>query len=115
MPTTPEQREILLSEIADGKSVRSICRDKDIPERSVYYDGLTKTSAAELVSLGEALGMQALQTVNRRALTLEQKDADRPDANQRINFGIYFYHTTQDQNQTEQTDNAPQTLSKSTK
>ena len=39
-------------------------------ERSVYYDTLTKASVVELVSLGEALGMQALQTVNRRALIL---------------------------------------------
>lgn len=61
-------------------------------ERSVHYDTLTKGSAAELVSLGEALGMQALQTVNRRALILEKKDAGDPNADQRINFGIYFYY-----------------------
>ena len=65
-------------------------------ERSVHYDTLTKASAAELVLLGEALGMQALQTVNRRALILEKKDADHPDANQRINFGIYFYYDKQE-------------------
>ena len=81
-------------------------------ERSVYYDTLTRASAAELVSLGEALGMQALQTVNRRALILEQKDAKHPDAKQRINFGIYFYHTKQQHDmQSEPTDNDEQSLS----
>ncbi len=74
-------------------------------ERSVYYDTLTKASVAELVSLGEALGMQALQTVNRRALILETKDAKNPDANQRINFGIYLYHAKQHDKQSEPTDN----------
>ena len=73
-------------------------------ERSVHYDSLTKASAAELVSLGEALGMQALQTVNRRALSLEKKDAEHPDANQRINFGIYFYYEKKDSPNTEPTD-----------
>ena len=73
-------------------------------ERSVHYDTLTKASAAELASLGEALGMQALQTVNRRALALEKKDAPHPDANQRINFGIYFYHTKQNDSHSEPTD-----------
>ena len=84
-------------------------------ERSVYYDTLTKASAAELVTLGEALGMQALQTVNRRALILEQKDAGHPDANQRINFGIYFYHTKQNDNTSEPTNSGDQSLPKSRK
>lgn len=84
-------------------------------ERSVYYDTLTKASATELASLGEALGMQALQTVNRRALILAGKDAAHPDANQRINFGIYFYHTKQDSTQSEPTDNDELPLSKPTK
>lgn len=73
-------------------------------ERSVHYDTLTKGSAAELVSLGEALGMQALQTVNRRALILEKKDANHPDANQRINFGIYFYYEKKVNTDAEPTD-----------
>ena len=73
-------------------------------ERSVHYDTLTKASAAELVSLGEALGMQALQTVNRRALILEKKDASDPNADQRINFGIYFYYEKKDNSNTERTD-----------
>jgi Family of unknown function (DUF6502) len=73
-------------------------------ERSVHYDTLTKASAAELVSLGEALGMQALQTVNRRALILEKKDASDPTADQRINFGIYFYYEKKDNPNTEPTD-----------
>lgn len=84
-------------------------------ERSVYYDTLTKASAAELLALGEALGMHALQTVNRRALVLEQRDADHPDANQRINFGIYFYYTEQDVTNSEPTDSSKQPLAKPSK
>ena len=84
-------------------------------ERSVYYDTLTKGSVAELVSLGEALGMQALQTVNRRALILEKKDANHPDANQRINFGIYFYYNNQDETNTGPIANDNPSLSKSKK
>jgi predicted DNA-binding antitoxin AbrB/MazE fold protein len=81
-------------------------------ERSVHYDTLTKSSAAELVSLGEALGMQALQTVNRRALILEKKDANHPDANQRINFGIYFYYDKQENANPGQSDSDEKSLSK---
>ena len=64
-------------------------------ERSVYYDTLTSASVGELATLSTALGMQALQTVNRRALALELDDANNPDAKRRINFGIYFYHADQ--------------------
>lgn len=59
-------------------------------ERSVYYDGLTEESVTELAELSEKLGMDALQTVNGRALALQRRDAKR-GARLRMNFGIYFF------------------------
>jgi len=61
------------------------------PDRAVYYDGLSAESVAELRTLAERLGMEALHAVNRRARELSLRDRDRSDAEQRMTFGIYFY------------------------
>jgi len=42
------------------------------------------------------VGMEALQTVNRRALKLQERDADRPEAQHRMNLGVYFYREAMD-------------------
>jgi len=60
-------------------------------ERSVYYPGLSKESVAELAKLAARAGMEALQAVNRRALELRRRDAGGEEADQRMNFGVYFY------------------------
>jgi len=65
-------------------------------ERSVYYAGLSPESVDELAALGEEVGMEALQTVNRRALKLQERDADRPEAQHRMNLGVYFYREAMD-------------------
>ena len=62
-----------------------------MPERSVFYDGLTPESLRELGELSERLGMQALQEVNRRAVALQEHDSDAAGACQRMTFGMYFY------------------------
>ncbi len=62
-----------------------------MPDRSVYYDGLSPESVAELQALAEQLGTEALHAVDRRALELQERDAARGQGGQRINFGIYFY------------------------
>jgi len=59
-------------------------------ERSVYYDGLTEESVAEIAALSEKLGMEALQAVNARALKLQRQDAKR-GGSLRMNFGTYFF------------------------
>ncbi|HQT25010.1 MAG TPA: DUF6502 family protein, partial [Burkholderiales bacterium] len=59
-------------------------------ERSVYYNSLTKESVQELAELSKKQGMQALHAVNRHALSLQEKDQGKQEANQRMNFGIYF-------------------------
>lgn len=61
-------------------------------ERSVHYSGLTADSAKQLAEAAERTGMQALLAVNRMALELAERDAGRPDAVRRVNFGLYFYN-----------------------
>lgn len=63
-------------------------------DRSVYYDHLSAASAAELSALARTAGMQALQTVNKRAAILQKRDARRSTASHRINFGAFFFQTS---------------------
>jgi Family of unknown function (DUF6502) len=77
-------------------------------ERSVYYDQLTKASTAELAQLSAELGMQALQTINRKAMELEARDGGKSGANQRMNFGIYFYAGAREQEPAEDSSDKPE-------
>lgn len=60
-------------------------------ERSVHYDALSTESIAELNELARCSGMETLQALNRKAMELEQRDAQVPQARQRFTCGIYFY------------------------
>jgi hypothetical protein len=60
-------------------------------DRSVYYDRLSPASVAELSELSRKLGMEALVAVNKRAEILQKQDAEKTDAVQRINFGVYYF------------------------
>jgi hypothetical protein len=60
-------------------------------ERSVYYSRLTPASVETLTKLSFDLGARAVQDINRLAVELDRLDGKRPDATQRINFGVYFY------------------------
>jgi Family of unknown function (DUF6502) len=60
-------------------------------ERSVYYHRLTPASIETLQKLATDLGMRTIQEVNRLAMELDRLDAGRPEANQRMNFGLYFF------------------------
>jgi hypothetical protein len=60
-------------------------------DRSVYYNKLSPESVAELAELSRKLGMQALVAVNKRAEALQEMDAKNPAADQRINFGVYYF------------------------
>jgi hypothetical protein len=60
-------------------------------ERSVHYPDLTPDSISELSKLAARAGMEALQTVNRRALELRRRDARDPGATRRMRFGLYFF------------------------
>jgi len=60
-------------------------------ESSIRCDKLTPESIAELDALAKRLGMQMLDAVKNRAAELGARDADKPDAQQRMNLGIYFF------------------------
>jgi hypothetical protein len=60
-------------------------------ENNIHCGKLTKESIAELDALAKRLGMQMLDEIHKRASELETRDADKPDAVQRMNCGIYSY------------------------
>jgi hypothetical protein len=60
-------------------------------ESSIHCNKLTPESIGELDALTKRLGMQLLDEVNKRATELEARDSNKPEAQQRMNFGIYFY------------------------
>lgn len=63
-------------------------------ERSAYNSELTQASVDELSEYVEQQAMRALQNVHRRAGELRAKDRGKSDAIHRINFGTYFYATS---------------------
>lgn len=62
-------------------------------DRFTYYGQLSDKAVAELEGLARKTGMQALQSVNRRAMDLKASEKGSPDRKQRMTFGIYFYST----------------------
>ncbi|MDD5056836.1 MAG: DUF6502 family protein [Sideroxydans sp.] len=62
-----------------------------LPETSVQGNKLTAESVAELEALSRKLGSQLLDTLRQRIAELEAHDASKPDAQQRMNCGLYFY------------------------
>jgi len=60
-------------------------------ERSVHYSGLRPESVRALAEAAERSGMQSLLALNRLALDMAAKDKGHPEAQSRINFGLYFY------------------------
>lgn len=60
-------------------------------DQCVYFDQLTPQSAEQLAEYARTLAGEAMQAMNRRALALQQADATKPEATNRINFGLYFY------------------------
>jgi len=64
-------------------------------ERCVYYDKLSADSARELAEYSRFVGMQALHTVNKRAVEMQKRDQDEKNAVFRSNFGIYNFFETE--------------------
>lgn len=60
-------------------------------DRCVYFDHLSEQSADHLSEYARSLAGDAMQALNRKALELQQADAESPEATTRINFGLYFY------------------------
>jgi hypothetical protein len=65
-------------------------------ERSVYYDDLSEASVAKLSELAEREGMQVLKKINSRARRLQDRDRASGSADQRMNFGVYFFNAEDD-------------------
>jgi len=63
-------------------------------DRSVYYDNLTESSVEELRELADSLGMQALTQMNKEALRRQNKDKNTAEANFRMNFGIFNFNSS---------------------
>jgi hypothetical protein len=68
-------------------------------ERAVYYEKLTPQSIDELANYTRELGSQTLVAINQRAFELAGRDANAPDALQRMTFGIYFFSALDDLNE----------------
>lgn len=62
-------------------------------ESNVRCHKLTLESISELDALSRRLGLQVLEEVNKRAAELQKRDAGHPEAQQRMNFVMYFYHS----------------------
>jgi Family of unknown function (DUF6502) len=60
-------------------------------ERSAYYDRLSAASVEQLRKLSTELGAHAIQKIVGTAMRLEAQDADQPNANHRMTFGVYFF------------------------
>jgi Family of unknown function (DUF6502) len=79
-------------------------QNEPLLERCVYYDGLTAENVEVLHTLAKQHGMRAIRRINRHAAALKasqsettkttRRESDK--ANKRMNFGIYFYHTSDD-------------------
>ncbi len=76
-------------------------------ERSVHYNRLGAAAVAELSELARRRGMDVLQELNARALALQQRDADQPDALQRFNFGLYLFSETPPPSRADESDDEP--------
>ncbi len=60
-------------------------------DTSVYYHRLSSASVETLRKLATEVGMRAIHEVNRLAAELDRLDGAGTAADQRMNFGIYFY------------------------
>ena len=60
-------------------------------ERSVHYGGLRQSSVRDLAEQAEKVGMDALLTLNKLARDRVEADKGLEGADQRFNFGLYFF------------------------
>ena len=60
-------------------------------ERAVTYHGLTADDVAELQELAKESASESLKEVNRRAKQLKKRSENKPDNDQRISYGSFFF------------------------
>lgn len=61
-------------------------------EQAVYHENLTPGSVDELADLSREIASDTLVKINQRAFELAEQDVGKKNANQRITFGVYFFH-----------------------
>ncbi len=66
-------------------------------EQSVYADSLTPESAAALSALARQIWSSAFREFARKATALDRQDKRKPGADQRVRFGMYYYHGPNDE------------------
>lgn len=89
-----EMLQILADNVGDhaASGARNVKRDAaPALEQAIFADGLTSASAGVLAGLGRNLWAKTYQKFVRKATMLAQQDEGRPEANQRIRLGIYFF------------------------
>ena len=65
-------------------------------ERAVSYHGLTRADVEQLRAMSEELANDALKAVNRKAMGRKKANRDGADADERMIFGVYFFHESRD-------------------
>lgn len=60
-------------------------------ERSVYYEGLSDASIAELEALAESVAMRSLREFNERARELKARDEQSGAGARRVTLGAYLF------------------------
>lgn len=67
-------------------------------ERAVFYDQLRYESVEELAGLVNEVAMDALNTINKRSMELQEADIVAGENPNRIRFGVYFYSVSENEN-----------------
>lgn len=65
-------------------------------EQSIYADSLTPESVAILNSLARQIWTDAFREFARKATVVDRQDKGKPDADQRVRLGMYFYRGQSD-------------------
>lgn len=64
-------------------------------ERAVSYHNLRESDIETLRALSEQLGMETLKELNKKAIRLQKRSESKPQSDQRMSFGTYFYSEVQ--------------------
>ena len=70
--------------------------NKPFMERSVFFSTLTTESVENLREIAEHQGMQLLQDLNQQAIAFQKVDKNKPDADQRMRLGLYWFQEQQE-------------------
>ncbi|VAV91864.1 hypothetical protein MNBD_ALPHA06-1244 [hydrothermal vent metagenome] len=73
-------------------------------DRCVHYSGLSQQSVKILQQSSHELGMQTLLALNSKAKQLEAQDQTNANADQRMTFGVYFYHAPDEETERDAND-----------